>query len=434
MKRPSRIEVVAMKIGHLEVVTRSRQILKDGTPLRVSSSAFELLQLLLNADGAVVSTEEILSRVWPSTVVDKNNVQVHISTLRRLLGEHQHLIQTISGRGYRIARSDNAPADASGTRQDFRLPGLSGNFVGRERFLALLSELIVKPEHVIALTGLAGVGKSRLAFEAARRLANKTNIRVGYVSFAEEARQRKALSLIDAALAERPNLLLIDNGDLVLDAITKALQESASLRYQSQVVVVLTSRSPLKISMETVLDIPPLPAGPALDLFMSRTQALASGMELSSDFIERAHELIDQLDGLPLAIELAAQQTSLLGIDSVKAMLDRGIPLPSRNMRRMADSRHASLDAALAWTWSAPHATTRVVLEALMQSGMECGLAELSQLAEKSNLSTEAFLDAISTLVECSLIVRIHRGTTVTYRLPHCVRRFLRQQIESLGS
>ncbi|NUY33598.1 hypothetical protein F0160_24290 [Paraburkholderia sp. JPY303] len=94
-----------MKIGDLEVVRASRVVLRSGVPVKLSDRAYDLLELLIDANGALVSTKTTLTKVWPTTIVEENNIQVHIYALRRMLGQHKHLIQTSFGRGYRLALS-----------------------------------------------------------------------------------------------------------------------------------------------------------------------------------------------------------------------------------------------------------------------------------------------------------------------------------------
>ncbi|WP_310703454.1 winged helix-turn-helix domain-containing protein, partial [Burkholderia multivorans] len=91
-----------MRIGTLHVFLDRREIRANGKLLRVGSRAFEILELLIRANGALVSKDEIMQRVWPHTVVEENNLQVHIAALRKALGDDRNLIITVPGRGYRL--------------------------------------------------------------------------------------------------------------------------------------------------------------------------------------------------------------------------------------------------------------------------------------------------------------------------------------------
>ncbi len=92
-------------IGPLEVDLACRALTLDGERVRLGSRAFDILAVLVDAGGALVSKNDLLRQVWPDTIVEENNLQVHMSALRKALGESRGLIQTVSGRGYRLARA-----------------------------------------------------------------------------------------------------------------------------------------------------------------------------------------------------------------------------------------------------------------------------------------------------------------------------------------
>jgi len=95
-----------IRIGPLQVDLASRELFLDGQPVRIGSRAFDILAVLIAANGALVSKNDILKQVWPDTIVEENNLQVHMSALRKVLGESRGLIQTVSGRGYRLVLRD----------------------------------------------------------------------------------------------------------------------------------------------------------------------------------------------------------------------------------------------------------------------------------------------------------------------------------------
>lgn len=450
-----------MKIGELEVVRDSRQVLRRGVAVRLGSRAYDLLEVLLDANGEVIPTHEILAKVWPSTVVEENNIQVHICTLRRLLGENRHLIQTVSGRGYRMARPalavPESPAPAGKPRleiiakPDFSPPHPSGPLFGRETCIERLISAISEGEDaVITLVGPAGVGKSRLALEVARHFADRGEIGVSYVSLASRSSEKEVHDMIGAALEPvgadrssacigRPSgptaLLVLDDCDRLCHAAIQALSDSENFRRLSRTVVLLTSRTPLKISMERVIKIPSLLAVPlreamdaALEMFVSRVQCFDPRIDITDVFMERARHLVEQMDGLPLAIELAAYHTSMLGIESISRLLEQNIDLSSSDLRRMTDSRHESLGVALMWTWPDLGVLPQTILTALLDAGGETDLAELRNIAERCGLQPEGALQVISDLVESSFLNPAYSGPSVTYRIPNTVQRFLSQQ------
>jgi DNA-binding winged helix-turn-helix (wHTH) protein len=172
----------------VEVVVERRELLIDGVPTRLGGRAFDILQLLVEARGALVTKDEILRRVWPGVVVEESNLQVQISALRKALAEHRDAIRTIPGRGYRFidnaaivtdegadesAADTDAPGDttrdtpAPHARPLTNLPAPVTELVGREAEVAAFAQRIAA-DRLVTLVGPGGIGKTRLAIEAAR--------------------------------------------------------------------------------------------------------------------------------------------------------------------------------------------------------------------------------------------------------------------------
>ncbi|WP_322055494.1 winged helix-turn-helix domain-containing protein [Paraburkholderia bannensis] len=455
-----------MRFGELEIERDTRQVLRGGVAVRLSSRAFDLLALLLDADGAIVSTDEILARVWPTTIVEENNIQVHIAALRRLLGENRHLIQTVSGRGYRISRPQSevtepahAPLDPRPElpcELDLSIPHPGGFLFGRQTCIdRLIGAIREGSDSVITLTGPAGIGKSRLAQEAARYLDEQNKVTVSYLSLASQSSADDAYALIERALDRISDhqsgvgtggfdgpaaLLVLDNCDRLGGAVIRALSDSAAFRQASRTVVLLTTRTPLRIMAEKVFKTRSLLAidpcetmNAAVEMFVARVRCFDPEIDITGEFMERARHLVEQMDGLPLAIEFAAYQTSMLGIESVAILLEQNIDLCNGDVRRMCESRHASLSAALMWTWPDLGVRPHAILAGLLDAGAEADLRELRSIAERSGFNAENALEAISELAESSLLIRAYTGSSVTYRIPYTVQRFLWQQRAELA-
>ena len=176
-------DATSLRFDRFEVRSRERQVLRDGVPLVIGARAFDLLLVLLERSDRVVAKTELLELVWPNLVVEENNLQVQISTLRKLLGSHT--IATIPGRGYRFAAalagaaqgvsmgiapgvtpdSSDVPAPAIGN-----LPRELPPLYGREDDLRALRSLI-DLHRLVSIVGAGGIGKSRLAQAAAHSLA-----------------------------------------------------------------------------------------------------------------------------------------------------------------------------------------------------------------------------------------------------------------------
>jgi DNA-binding winged helix-turn-helix (wHTH) protein len=158
-----------IRIGTLQVDFQHREIRKDGATLKIGARAFEILEALCNANGALVSKDEIMRHVWPGTVVEENNLAVHVATLRKLLGDDRELIRTVQGRGYRLLLSAEQtktvetghenwipmPAAIHAWKLDAIAPLSNGELIGRE---AAISEVlaIIKRFQSVTLVGTGG--------------------------------------------------------------------------------------------------------------------------------------------------------------------------------------------------------------------------------------------------------------------------------------
>src|SRR5436190_6968436 len=161
---------VTIDFGRFKVVPHRRELLADGRRVELGDRAFDTLIALIDARGTVVGQDELMSRVWPDRVVEENNLAAQISVLRKVLGADRHLIRTVAGRGYQFTgeiRDDETAVTPAArlTNLPFYLPEL----IGRETSLGTVVDLITA-HRFVTLTGAGGVGKTRLALEAARQL------------------------------------------------------------------------------------------------------------------------------------------------------------------------------------------------------------------------------------------------------------------------
>ena len=162
---------VRYHFGHFELQPDERRLLAMEAPVHLGAHAFDVLVALVERSGYLVGKEDLLRRVWGRVVVAENTLQVHISTLRKVLGPQA--IATVSGRGYRftldVTRS-SAAATATAEAPKNNLPHELTSFIGRDKELAALTDLLAKVR-LLTLTGAGGCGKTRLAIELARRRA-----------------------------------------------------------------------------------------------------------------------------------------------------------------------------------------------------------------------------------------------------------------------
>ncbi|EQD61388.1 protein containing Signal transduction response regulator, partial [mine drainage metagenome] len=159
-----------LEFGRFRLLIRQRELRVDEAPVALGSRAFDVLLVLIEAGGELVSKEELLARAWPGIVVEESNIQVQISALRKALGEDRNLILTVPLRGYRftgqvrvVDEHGGAPGDGTPVRAPpTNLPAAVSDFIGRETELATVRELL-RHNRLLTLAGTGGIGKTRLA-------------------------------------------------------------------------------------------------------------------------------------------------------------------------------------------------------------------------------------------------------------------------------
>ncbi|MBW5803551.1 transcriptional regulator [Burkholderia sp. COPS] len=447
-----------IRIGTLHVFLDRREIRSNGKLLRIGSRAFEILELLIRANGALVSKDEIMQRVWPHTVVEENNLQVHIAALRKALADDRNLIVTVPGRGYRLVggRADVAPPVRVVTS---RLTAAPTALVGREQTVAEVLAAL-DTARVVTLVGAGGIGKTRLALEAAMRAEARFPDGAAFVSLATVAAPQfvpdalaaafgiaqpagsLTLEAVLASVANRRMLLVLDNCEHLLDAaarIASALTESdAGLR------VLATSREALRIQGERLCPIPPLEVpregaddaetlgASAVQLFSARVQAADPRFPLDERSVSLMASVCRRLDGLPLAIELAAARAAVLGIDVLAAHLDDHFRLLTGGFRT-ALPRHQTLQAMYDWSYRLLGDAERLLLRWLGVFRGTFSIDAVREIVGATRLADADLLDTIAGLVSKSLLSLESAHGAPRYRLLTTTRAYALQQLENNG-
>jgi predicted ATPase/DNA-binding winged helix-turn-helix (wHTH) protein len=457
-----------MNFGRIELQVERRRLLLDGVPLALGARAFDLLVALVQRRDHVVTKSELLDAVWPGLVVEENNLQVQISSLRKLLGPHA--IATIPGRGYRFtaaidgAARGNANADSPDpiaaakrigvpTERLTNLPRELAPLYGREADLQALRSLL-DAHRCVTLVGAGGIGKSRLAQAMAHSLAGRCTDGAWMVELAglsdpellpnvvaqalgiAIAGQGAVLDQLVAGVAQRTLLLVLDNCEHLLDAIAALVQ--AVLEGAHNVTVLATSQEPLRLPAEQQYRLVPLavPSEAALRgarefgavaLFEARVRAVDPRFTLHADSLAVVIDICRRLDGLPLAIELAAARVATLGLRPVRDKLDLRFKLLTGGSRATL-RRHQTLRAALEWSHNLLNDAEKAVFRRL---GVFAGgfTMELAQAVTTDALLDEwAVLDHLSALVDKSLVVA-DAGDPPRYRLLESARAFALEQL-----
>ncbi|MDA9395020.1 transcriptional regulator [Bradyrhizobium sp. CCBAU 45394] len=374
--------------GHWLIDCQRRELRYNNVAVPIGSRAFEILEKLVGSAGLLVTKDDLIGSVWSGLTVEDNTLQVHISAVRKALGEDRNLLKTVSGRGYTLAgtwRSGHLdhpaaapvtiPADALFSSN---LPSIRAPLIGREDSLSELSD-VLSAYRAVTLVGPGGIGKTKLAIELARSVAPSFNDSVALVELAAlqgaalaASATARALRLasndkevtpasIAQAIGTRRLLLVLDNCEHVIEAAAQIA--SAVLHYCPNVTVLATSREGLRIDGEYVAAVPALSVpGPdmhapdlllrasAVQLFVARTRALRASFVAGAEELQKIAAICRRLDGIPLALEFAAARAANLGVDAVLLRLDKRFELLNGG-RRDQLPRHQTLRATLDWSY-----------------------------------------------------------------------------------
>lgn len=370
-------------------------VLKSGEAIKLRPKVYEALKYLVENPGRLISKQELIQAVWPDTfVTDDSLVQCAVELRRALDDRTQQLLKTVPRRGYiftgqvsqRLANTDRAPvAGSAPSTESYRLPLAKvaskrldlpiprTSLIGRNQEVAEATELLLRPNiRLLSLIGPGGAGKTRLAIAVASAVADKFTAGVQFVGLASITRPdlvatalTKALDIqqvtnrtIPQLIAEQlegsgPSLLLLDNFEQVLPAATIVADILAAC---PSLKILVTSRSCLRIYGEQEFPVTPLARDSAVELFAQRARAVRPNFAITAENGPAIRNICLRLDGLPLAIELAAARTKVL---SPSAILDRlqsrlqlltggALDLPERQqtLRKTIDWSHDLLNEA----------------------------------------------------------------------------------------
>jgi predicted ATPase/DNA-binding winged helix-turn-helix (wHTH) protein/predicted negative regulator of RcsB-dependent stress response len=370
-------------------------VLKATEEIKLRPKVYEALKYLIENPGRLVSKKELIEAVWPNSFVTDDSLVQCMVELRRALDDHaQLLLKTVPRRGYvftpdvtrsavspdhqpatdqlRLTKKDDPPL-VKIAQKHLDLPTPRTSLIGRERQVAEAAELLLRPNvRLLSLTGAGGAGKTRLALAIAAAVKERFTAGVQFVGLAsitdpnlvpsaiakaldiQQAANRTVPQLIGDALQHAgPFLLLLDNFEQVLPAATvvaELLEACPSLK------VLVTSRSGLRIYGEQEFPVAPLAQESAVELFVQRATAVRPSFAMTSENEPAIREICARLDGLPLAIELAAARTRVLSPATILDRLQRrlqlltggALDLPERQqtLRNTIDWSHALLTEA----------------------------------------------------------------------------------------
>ncbi|HEV2443722.1 MAG TPA: winged helix-turn-helix domain-containing protein [Steroidobacteraceae bacterium] len=461
-----------LEFGRFRLFTRQRELRLGDITVPLGSRAFDVLLILVEAEGELVTKEELLARVWPGAVVEESNIQVQVSALRKALGEDRNLILTVPLRGYRFTGEVRAldadgrapqptdPGPQAPRPSPTNLPAPVSDFIGRETELRELRELL-RQSRLVTLVGTGGIGKTRLGLEAARAtleefpdgvwlaelapltdpdlVASAINTALGLQSGAG----RWTSERLAAALRGRRLLLVLDNCEHVIGAAAR--EAEALLRAVPGARILATSQEPLGLDGECTYRLSPLefpveetaePAATlrhdAVRLFVARARAADPHFDLSERNAATIATICRRLDGIPLAIELAAARAAALGIEGLARRLDLRFHVLTGG-RRTALPRHQTLRATLDWSHRLLAEPDRIVLRRLAVFAGSFSLEAAARVVADSALAEWEVIGRIAELVDKSLVVADVAGRERRYRLLETTHAYAMEKLADSG-
>jgi DNA-binding winged helix-turn-helix (wHTH) protein len=348
--------------GPFRLVASERLLTRDGAPVELGARAFEILIALVSTPNEVVSKNDLLSRVWSGVTVEESSLRVHVASLRKALGDGRdgaRYITTLAGRGYCFvapvsrasATSDRVPAvDSVGLSLHANLPSRLSRIVGRANDIAKLSGDLID-SRLVTIVGAGGVGKTTVAIAVAHQLEDAFGGSVLFVDFGmlsdptlvstavvstlgRSVQSDDATPGLIAFLKSRRVLLILDTCEHLVETVAPLV--ARIIESAPQVHILATSREALRVEGEHVYrldalacppDSPGLTAAaisefPAMQLFVERAIASGARLELSDAEVPIVADICRKLDGVALAIELAARRVESHGLQQTAALLD----------------------------------------------------------------------------------------------------------------
>ncbi|WP_294253869.1 winged helix-turn-helix domain-containing protein [uncultured Sphingomonas sp.] len=454
-----------LRFGPFELRPEREQLLNGGVRVGLGSRALAILALLAERAGDVVSVQEINEHVWPNLFVQENNLRVHMSAIRRALraADSDVEIVNVPGRGYRLS-ADVTIADAGEENDEARtapgfqplpLPLQVNRLIGREESVAQVLACL-HLHRLVTIVGAGGIGKTSVALAALAGIeatmpvcfVDLTNCAtVEHVAAAAAAALQSPMGrdttpgvLVDR-MRESELILLLDNCEHLIDVVAHVVD--TVLRACPRVKLLATSREPIRVPGEMQVHLQPLPVpavadtpgmiadSPAVALFVERLGAAMGGFSITAQNARQIATVCRSLDGLPLALELAAAAVPMVGLDALSSGLTVRLSLLAFGRRTLA--RHETLEAMLDWSFELLSPAERTVLGclAIFRSGFD-----LSAAVQVAAIEDDAEAETARTVLHLaakSLLVVDTTPQGVSYRLLETTKAYARRKLDASG-
>ena len=459
----------AFTFGAFRLIPAQRVLFEDGQPLRLGSRALDILVAVVQHPGQTIAKEELIARAWPDTVVEEAALRVHVAALRKALGDgragRRHIANHL-GRGYAflapVTRENTASATAAptGMAEDGNLPAPLTRVVGRDDVISILAQQLAR-RRFLTIAGPGGIGKTTVALAVADRVRSAYKDGVWFVGLASLSDADLVPSAACAALGillaggdhtralagwlrDRNALLVLDNCEHVVGAaaaLAEALLRAAPLAY-----ILATTREPLRAEGEWLHRLPPLELPSqvrtsltvaealgysAVELFTERATATTDSFVLDDAELPAVLEICRRLDGVPLALELAAARVDTIGVAQLAALLDDRFGVLTSG-RRTALPRQQTLRATIDWSYELLPELERRLLRhlAVFVGGFTL---EAAVAVEGAAIADVPLIDSIANLVAKSLVVFEAAVSPARWRLLDTIRAYALLKLVETG-
>ena len=460
-----------LRFGPFTFLPGQQLLAEEGRAVNLGSRARALLATLLENHGDVVTKAQLIQSAWPETFVEEANLRVHIAALRRALGDGRdgrRYIVNISGRGYSfvfpVEREEGPPSRKRPTGASpvpSNLPPALSRIVGRAATIAFVTSLL-REQRFVSLVGAGGIGKSTVAIAVAHAVADSFRDGICFVDLSALGDPQLVPAAIAAALGvglrseaptqsliaatrSRQTLLLLDSCEHVIDVVSN-LTEELFLHGGEGLHILATTREPLRVRGERIhrlspLDLPPPGASlsstealhyPAVQLFVERAAASLNGFELIDSEAPVVAELCRRLDGIALAIEIAAGRVESLGVAGLASRLDDRFRLRLEG-RRTALQRHQTLSTLLDWSYMLLPPFEQLVLRQFAILAGNFTVDDAIAIVADDEATDEKVINALANLVEKSLIAADVQGVRARYRLLDTTRAYAALKLAESG-
>jgi predicted ATPase/DNA-binding winged helix-turn-helix (wHTH) protein len=463
------VDEESFAFGPFRLIPAQRMLFEDEKPLRLGSRALDILVTLVENAGETVPKDQLIARTWPDTVVDEGTLRVHVAALRKALGDGRagmRYIANIPGRGYTfvapmvLEQRESAITPSDGAVVDGNLPVPLTRILGRDDVIAALRTQLSQ-RRFLTIVGPGGIGKTTVAITVAKTLNASYRDGVWFValsSLADPELVPSALSSVlrislsgvnpasglTAWLRDKHALIVLDSCEHVVGAAASIAE--AVLKAAPRVHILATSREPLRAEGEWLhrlasLEVPPGSTDlttedalkySAVELFSERASAVAQGFSFGAADLPAVIEICRKLDGVPLALELAAVQVDFFGVNGLAARLDDRFTVLTKG-RRTALPRHQTLRAAIDWSYDLLPEIEQLILRRLAVLRGDFTMAAATAVAADDQIKIADVVEGVANLAMKSLVTTDISGELNYHRLLDTTRAYAFEKLEQSG-